>query len=141
MHLPINPQPGTAKPVNRPPGPPQFASGYLPPGCDGNSGIPCPPTGFLGLPSDQGPQGDMRGGTLSRIGNGGNGSGGWPGPAPIPVYPSPAAQGTDPFLCVAHWIGVSPTVLAIGGGLALWLWASGAWQDVMEGIAEGVRGR
>jgi hypothetical protein len=139
MHLSVNPPSmGRAKPINQPPGPPNFVGGYLPPGCGDNSGIPCPPagTGFLGLsPDTQGPQDDARAGTLSRV----NGNGGpWPTATAIPVYPASSSQ--DPFLCVANFVGISPTALALAGAFGVYLWASGTYRDVFRGIVEGLRG-
>ena len=93
-----------------------------------------PVYGLSGVPSDQGPQGEPRGGTLTRI----NGAGDhWPAATAIPVYPASSSQ--DPFLCVANWIGISPAMLALLGAGAVYLWASGAYRDVFRGIVEGLR--
>ena len=93
-----------------------------------------PVYGLSGVPSDQGPQDDSRGGTLTRIK--GNGDA-WPGPMPIPVCPGPVAQ--DPFLCVADWLHLSPTGLAVIGALGLWLIASGNLKWALKGLTEAMR--
>jgi hypothetical protein len=89
-------------------------------------------------------QADTRAGMLSKIGST-NGGAGWASLPRSRLQPSPIGQssglGSDPFVTLAGWLHLSPTMLFLLAGTGIWLASSETGHEIVLGVIEGLSGK